>query len=85
MITSTISQRGQTTVPKQVRDALSVGPGKQLIYDIEGDLVIIRAHPGVSSSIGVFKKYCPEQSWDEVRGASRAEWIEHIAEEGSGS
>ena len=41
MIVSTVSSKGQTTLPKQVRDALHIEPGKQLIYDLEGYPVLV--------------------------------------------
>lgn len=36
MPTSTITSKGQTTVPKEVRDALDVGPGDRLSWEVRG-------------------------------------------------
>jgi antitoxin PrlF len=41
MPTSTITSKGQTTVPKEVRDALDVGPGDKLTWEIRGGKVAI--------------------------------------------
>jgi len=41
MPTSTITSKGQTTVPKEVRDALDLGPGHKLTWEISGDHVAI--------------------------------------------
>ncbi|AUB84814.1 AbrB/MazE/SpoVT family DNA-binding domain-containing protein [Candidatus Thiodictyon syntrophicum] len=37
IITGRITSKGQTTVPKEVRDALSAGPGDLLAWEIAGD------------------------------------------------
>jgi AbrB family looped-hinge helix DNA binding protein len=41
MPSSTITSKGQTTVPKEVRDALNVGPGDKLTWEINGGRVAI--------------------------------------------
>lgn len=41
-IRSTLTTKSQTTVPRGVRDALHVGPGDQLEYEIRGDQALIR-------------------------------------------
>lgn len=83
MITSIISSKGQTTLPKQIRLALNLVPGKLLIYEIENEKVIIKTHPGVAASAGVFKSHIPKaQSWENEREMSRNEWTKHVAGEG---
>ena len=41
--TSTITAKGQTTVPKSVRQALGVKPGGRLLYRIEGNRVTVQS------------------------------------------
>ncbi len=41
MPSSTITSKGQTTVPKEVRDALDVGPGDKLTWEVNGGRVAI--------------------------------------------
>lgn len=41
----TITARGQTTVPKAVRQALGVGYGGRIAFRVEGGLVTVRALP----------------------------------------
>lgn len=41
MATSTITSKGQTTVPKEVRDALDLGPGDKLSWEIRGGKVAV--------------------------------------------
>ncbi len=42
MITSTLTSKAQTTVPRPVRQALSLAPGDAIAYEIAGDTVVIR-------------------------------------------
>jgi antitoxin PrlF len=41
MPTSTITSKGQTTVPKEVRDALDLGTGDKLTWEISGGRVAV--------------------------------------------
>lgn len=41
-IRSTLTTKSQTTVPRGVRDALHIGPGDELEYEIRGDEALIR-------------------------------------------
>ena len=41
MPTSTITSKGQTTVPKEVREALDVGPGDKITWEINGGRVSV--------------------------------------------
>jgi AbrB family looped-hinge helix DNA binding protein len=52
MLHSTVTQKGQTTIPGAVRDALHIKPGDKLEYAIEGDRAVIRVHPGIRSLKG---------------------------------
>lgn len=41
MATSTLTAKGQTTIPKGVRDFLGLRPGDRLDFVIEGDRVVL--------------------------------------------
>lgn len=41
MPTSTITSKGQTTVPKEVRDALDIGPGDKITWEVNGGRVSV--------------------------------------------
>ena len=61
MPTSTITSKGQTTVPKEVRDVLDVGPGDRLTWEVRGGKVAITtritvADGGHESWRGVFRR-----------------------------
>jgi len=42
MPTSTLTSRGQTTIPKPIREALSLQPGDRVEFTLEGDRVLLR-------------------------------------------
>lgn len=50
---STVTSKGQTTIPGEVRQALKIKPGDRLEYVIAGDSATIRVHPGAASLAGV--------------------------------
>jgi AbrB family looped-hinge helix DNA binding protein len=41
MTRSTITSKRQTTIPKEVCDALDVGPGDQITWEINGGRVVV--------------------------------------------
>jgi AbrB family looped-hinge helix DNA binding protein len=56
MPTSTITSKGQTTVPKEVLEALDVGPGDRLSWEVRGGKVAITTEqPGLFRWEGIFK------------------------------
>jgi AbrB family looped-hinge helix DNA binding protein len=41
--TGTVSEKGQVTIPKDVRDALGIHPGDRVIFDVErGEKAVVR-------------------------------------------
>jgi antitoxin PrlF len=60
--TSTITAKGQTTVPKAVRQALGVDYGGKIAYRIEGGRVVLRnakaehRDPAVAAFLGLIEK-----------------------------
>ncbi|MDP2699585.1 type II toxin-antitoxin system PrlF family antitoxin [Thalassospira sp.] len=45
MITSRLTTKSQTVIPRSVRDFLHVGPGDEIIYEIRGDAVLLKRKP----------------------------------------
>ncbi|NJM36785.1 MAG: AbrB family transcriptional regulator [Akkermansiaceae bacterium] len=84
MITSTISKRGQTTLPKQIQDALHLEPGRKIIYEIHKNSVVIKLHPGVMASFGALKGLGKPTSLPlkKVRQLANEDWAEHVNQEG---
>lgn len=49
---STVTSKGQTTIPGKIRKALRIKPGDRLQYELAGDGATIRVHPGASALKG---------------------------------
>ena len=77
MIESAITSRGRTTLPKAVREALSIGPGDRLRYVIlDGHVRILPVRPA-RRLFGALKHRGPAVTLEEmdraiVEGASEA-------------
>jgi antitoxin PrlF len=60
MPVSTITSKGQTTVPKEVRDALDVGPGDKLTWEVRGGRVAITTERPALYRLEGFIKHGPD-------------------------
>jgi len=71
MAHSTVTRKGQTTIPGEIRQALRIKPGDKLEYVVEGDAVTIRVHPGTRSLKGVLSnKKGRKMTFAEIRQAA---------------
>ncbi len=50
---STVTSKGQTTIPGTIRKALRIKPGDRLEYVVEGNRATIRVYPGLRPLKGV--------------------------------
>ncbi len=66
MIESTITSRGQTTLPKAVRAALGVEPGDRVRYIIQGDDVRILAVRPLSRLYGFLRYDGPPVTLEDM-------------------
>lgn len=55
MFHSTVTGKGQTTIPGSIRKALKIKPGDRLLFLVEGDHAIIRVHSGLLALRGALK------------------------------
>lgn len=57
MSTSTLTSKGQTTIPKDVRKRLNLSPGDRLEFVIDGDgrVLVLPANIDASELAGMFK------------------------------
>jgi len=68
---STVTSKGQTTIPGRIRKALRIRPGDKLEYALEGDHATIRVHPGTRSLKGALaSKKGKGMSFAEIREAA---------------
>ena len=71
MLHSTVTSKGQTTIPEKIRKALRIKPGDKLEYEVQGDRATIRVHPGIRSLMGVLaSKKGKGMSFTEIRKAA---------------
>ena len=68
---STVTRKGQTTIPGEIRKALQIEPGDKLQYAVEGDHATIRVHPGTRALKGALaSKKGKKMSFGEIREAA---------------
>ena len=76
---SRVSQKGQVTIPKPVRDHLGIGPGSAVEFDVTpaGDVVLRKRPDSARALRGMFQNYArhPAPSIEEMREAAGA----HVA------
>ena len=84
MTHSTITSKGQTTLPASVRRALHLNAGDRVLYEIQGDSVVIRPQPGAMAVFGALKPPAGKSgvSFEEARAKSRKGWVAEAAREG---
>ena len=73
MIASKVTSKGQTTLPKPVRDALGVKPGDRVCYFINGDDVRILPVLPLRRLYGALKYDGPPMTLEDMeRGITEA-------------
>lgn len=84
MTHSTITSKGQTTLPASIRRALHLKAGDRILYEIQDDAVVIRPQPGAMAVFGSLKPAASKAgaSFDQERGKSREAWVAETAREG---
>jgi len=71
---STVTKKGQTTIPGAVRQALRIQPGDRLQYEIDGDQVTFRRHPGAMALKGILSSNKGKDlTFAQIRKAATAE------------
>ncbi|MGD0989988.1 MAG: AbrB/MazE/SpoVT family DNA-binding domain-containing protein [Candidatus Sulfotelmatobacter sp.] len=71
MFHSTVTSKGQTTIPQKIRKALRIKAGDKLEYGLEGDRATIRVHPGIRSLKGALASNKGKgMSFAEIRQAA---------------
>jgi len=65
---STVTRKGQTTIPGEIRAALNIKPGDKLEYAVERDHATIRVHPGTRALKGALSSTKGERlSFAQIR------------------
>jgi len=72
--TSIISEKGQITIPKEIRDKLGIVQGDRLVFDLKGNEIIIKK-TGTNKVSKILKKQKPWKiSSVEFQRKLRDEW-----------
>ena len=85
-ITTSITQRGQVTIPAEVRRPLGVGPRDKVAFSIDDDGVHLLPAPfTLESAFGsVPPKHTPED-FKAIEQAARAERVDQVIQDLHGS
>jgi bifunctional DNA-binding transcriptional regulator/antitoxin component of YhaV-PrlF toxin-antitoxin module len=83
---STITDKFQTTIPREVREALKLSPRQRLSYEVRPDgSAILRPAPGLEELFGSVKLGRPAASSREEKQAARAAMARTPSKKDSGS
>lgn len=75
MVTSTLTDKGQTTVPREIREALELSPRQRLVWEKRPDgSAVIRPLPSVMELAGCLKSNVPFPGIREETDAATAVW-----------
>lgn len=76
MVTSTLTDKGQTTVPQEIREALGVLPRQRLVWEVRKDgSAVVRPMPSVMELAGSLKSEVPFTSIREETEAATNAWV----------
>ena len=80
-IAARLTSKGQVTVPKEIRDALDLHEGDQVVFRIEGRRAVIARTPDFLDLAGAVSVPLGKRgtAWDDVRRATRAARARRIA------
>lgn len=83
MTQSTITEKFQTTIPREVREALQLKPRQRLSYELRTDgSVVVRPEPALDELFGSVKLHRPVASTREEKRSAREAMARDSAGEG---
>lgn len=83
MTYSTLTVKGQTTIPIEIRQALHLKPHQRLLYKLKGNEVVLKAEEGtILNFYGSLKSHLPPPSKKEMREIVRKAIARKAAKEG---
>ena len=83
MAQSTITEKFQTTIPVEVRQALNLKPRQRVSYEVRPDgSAVLRPEPGLDKIFGSIKLRKPAASAQEEKRAARHAMAHEAASEG---
>lgn len=86
MLISTLAHDGQITIPRAVRRALGLRPGMRLIFELDGDTLVLRPQWGALMASGILgRAHDPSKTgvdFRDERDAALQMWAAEAAVEG---
>jgi AbrB family looped-hinge helix DNA binding protein len=72
-VSARLSSKGQVTVPRAVREALSLEEGDRLVFRVEGDHAVLARTPDLLAMAGIGERAGRQacNSWTEVLRQTR--------------
>ena len=72
-VSARVSSRGQVTIPRAVREALSIREGDDVLFRVEGQRAMIARSPDLMQLAGSVSVPAPKRGtpWDEVLRETR--------------
>jgi AbrB family looped-hinge helix DNA binding protein len=77
---STVTAKGQVTIPKSIRDAIGIIPNDRVAFIRKGELVYIQALKTIKSFRGAVKKKA-SASFESERAQAKAAVAERVKKE----
>ncbi len=82
MTHSTLTRKGQTTIPLEIRQALNLKPGDRIRYEVEGDFATIRLQGGTKALAGALASdKGRRKNFGQIRQAAAKTWAGRAAQE----
>ena len=77
---STVTRKGQVTIPAEIRAALGLSQGDRVEFELEDSSVRLRPRKGsiVERTAGIFKSDLPPMSAEELREAAEIAIAEDV-------
>lgn len=69
MYQSTITEKGQTTVPKKIREEVGLNPGDKVRYSIRDGVIQMRPLISAKSLYGILKYDGPKKTPEDIEEA----------------
>ena len=81
MLQSVITRKGQTTIPKEIRELLKLKPNDRLFYIVEESKVILKPiHGNILELRGSVPSKEPDVDFDKIREITRKNISKKIVE-----
>ena len=85
MITAQVSDKGQITIPADIRRKLGLKPKSRVSIEIRDNTVVIRPMKSIRELSGIFHEYAKGKTtdWDTIREETMRIVAEEVAHEGT--